>query len=217
MHIVDIAKKRYSTKEFDPEKPISEENIAAVKALLQQSASSTNLQPWHFVLTGSKEGIERVAKSTEGPFAFNTPRILDASYVVVFCARTHVDEAYLRHVLAQEEADGRLSDPEMKEMMHGARSMFVNIHQYELKDLQHWMEKQVYLNMGNFLLGVAALGLDALPMEGVDLAMLDEEFGLRKKGYTAVGVVSLGYHKESDYNAHLPKSRLPEDEIFTIV
>lgn len=30
------------------------------------------------------------------------------------------------------------------------------------------MAKQVYLNVGNFLLGVAAMGLDAVPIEGFD-------------------------------------------------
>lgn len=77
------------------------------------------------------------------------------------------------------------------------------------------MEKQVYLNIGNFLLGVATLGIDAVPMEGIDMKALDEEFGLREKGYTAVVMVGLGYRSESDFNANLPKSRLPKEEIFT--
>ncbi len=42
--------------------------------------------------------------------------------------------------------------------------------------------KQVYLNVGNFLLGVAAMGLDAVPIEGVDFAILDEEFDLKAQG-----------------------------------
>ena len=52
-------------------------------------------------------------------------------------------------------------------------------------------------------------------MEGVDVKALDEEFGLRKKGYTALAVVSLGYRKESDFNAKLPKSRFSEKTIIT--
>ncbi len=52
----------------------------------------------------------------------------------------------------------------------------------ELKDDDQWMAKQVYLNVGNFLLGVAAMGLDAVPIEGVDFAILDEEFDLKAQG-----------------------------------
>ena len=41
------------------------------------------------------------------------------------------------------------------------------IYRKELKDDDQWMAvKQVYLNVGNFLLGVAAMGLDAVPIEG---------------------------------------------------
>jgi nitroreductase/dihydropteridine reductase len=71
--------------------------------------------------------------------------------------------------------------------------------------------------MGNFLLGAAAIGIDALPMEGVDLKALDEEFSLREKGYTAVGVVALGYRHEADFNStdKTPKSRLPQEYIIT--
>jgi nitroreductase/dihydropteridine reductase len=77
------------------------------------------------------------------------------------------------------------------------------------------MEKQVYLNMGALLLGAAVLGIDACPMEGVDVKALDEEFGLRKKGFTALAVVSLGYRKDSDFNAKLPKSRFSEETVIT--
>ena len=41
------------------------------------------------------------------------------------------------------------------------------MHRKDLNDDAEWMAKQVYLNVGNFLLGVAALGLDAVPIEGL--------------------------------------------------
>lgn len=44
-----------------------------------------------------------------------------------------------------------------------------------------------------------------------------EEFSLREKSYTSLVVVPLGYHAEEDFNAKLPKSRLPYSEILTEV
>lgn len=217
MNIKEVLEQRYSTKEFDTDKKLSPEQVEQVKAMLQLSPNSTNLQPWHFIIADSEAGKQRIASSTEGLYQFNTSKILDASHVVVFCSRLSAEEDYLRHVLDKEDSDGRYANEEFKDMMHGGRSMFVDMHKYDLKDLQHWMEKQVYLNIGNLLLGAAALGLDALPMEGVDLKTLDTEFGLREKGFTAVAVVSLGFRKETDFNAQLPKSRLDRDEIFTLV
>ena len=219
MNIIDVLNNRYSTKEFDPAKKISEKDLEQVKSLLRMSPSSTNIQPWHFIIAGSSEGKERIAKGTQGFYQFNEQKVKEASHVLVFCARTNADEEYMKHLLEVEDKDGRYPNSEIKQMVFGARNIFANMHRYDLKDLQHWMEKQVYLNMGNLLLGVAALGIDALPMEGVDLKLIDEEFQLREKGFTAVGVISLGYRKETDFNipGKTPKSRLPEDEIFTIL
>ncbi|MEQ6168743.1 oxygen-insensitive NAD(P)H nitroreductase [Ekhidna sp. MALMAid0563] len=217
MNLIEILRNRYSTKEFDPEKKIADEDFEQIKALLRLSPSSTNAQPWHFLIANEQEGKERIAKSTEGMFGFNKAKILNASHVIVICSRVDIDENYLKHILEKEDEDGRFAESAIKERHHQGRKMFVDIHKYDLKDLSHWMEKQVYLNYGSLLLGAAALGIDALPMEGVDVKILDKEFGLRERGFTALSVVSLGYHKEEDFNAHLPKSRLPESEVLSMI
>ncbi len=56
-------------------------------------------------------------------------------------------------------------------------------------------------------------------MEGIDVKILDKEFGLTEKGLTAVTAVSLGYRTESDFNdpAKTPKSRLAFEEISTLI
>jgi len=217
MNLIEVLNRRYSTKEFDPNRKISNEDFEQIKALLRMSPSSTNIQPWHFIIADTKEGKERIAKGTQGFYQFNNQKVIDASHVIVFCSKTDADADYMLHLLEQEDKDGRYPNEEVKQMMHGGRNIFADMHRYDFKDLQHWMEKQVYLNIGNLLLGVATLGIDALPMEGADMKALDEEFGLREKGLTAVTVVALGYHTDTDFNATTPKSRLPEEEIFTIL
>ncbi len=219
VNVKEILDWRYSTKEFNPEKKISEEDVAQVKNLLRMSPSSTNIQPWHFIVAGTEEGKERVAKGTQGFFQFNEAKVKDASHVVVFCSRIAAEDDYMQHLLEQEDKDGRYPNEDIKQQVYGARNIFANIHRLDLKDQQHWMDKQVYLNVGNFLLGVAALGLDAIPMEGLDFKAIDEEFGLREKGFTSVVAVSVGYRKDSDFNTpdKTPKSRLPESEVITVV
>ncbi len=213
MDIITALKTRYSTKEFDSTKQLTGEQISQIEELLQLSPSSTNIQPWHFVIATTDEGKKRVAKSATGFYSFNEAKILDASAVVVFASQVDLTDSYLDMVLEQEEKDGRFPKPEFKEQNHGARRIIASMHKYDYKDYQQWADKQVYLNLGNFLLGVAALGLDSIAMEGVDMKVLDEEFGLREKGFTASLVVSVGYHKDSDFNKDLPKSRLPKEEI----
>ena len=206
---------RYSTKEFDANKKISAADFQSLKDILRLSPSSTNIQPWHFVIADDEAGKARIAKGTQGMFDFNTAKVKDASHVIIFCSRIYADDEFLHEVLDKEDTDGRFAEPKFKEQMHQVRKMFLDIRRYEQKDEPHWLVEQVYLNMGALLLGAATLGIDAVPMEGADLKALDEEFELRSKGYTAVAVISLGYRSEDDFNADLPKSRLSEASIIT--
>ncbi|MBP3103678.1 NAD(P)H-dependent oxidoreductase [Klebsiella pneumoniae] len=190
MDIVSVALKRYSTKAFDATKKLTAGEAEQLKTLLQYSPSSTNSQPWHFIVASTDEGKARVAK-------------------------TAMDDAWLQRVVDQEEADGRFATPDAKAANHKGRTFFADMHRKELKDDDQWMAKQVYLNVGNFLLGVAAMGLDAVPIEGVDFAILDEEFDLKAQGYTSLVVVPVGHHSVEDFNATLPKSRLPQSTTIT--
>ena len=219
MNLEETLNWRYTTKEFDTSKKISESDMEQVKNLLRMSPSSVNLQPWHFIVAETEAGKERIAKGTEGFFHFNRPKVMNASAVVLFCSRTSANDDYMKHLLEVQDKDGRFPNEDIKNGMYGGMNAFADIHKYDLKDLQHWMEKQVYLNIGSFLLGVASLKIDATPMEGLDMKALDEEFGLREKGFTAITAVSIGYRADSDFNTtdKTPKSRLPESEIITVI
>ena len=215
MTIIDSAKRRYSTKVFDKKKKISANEEKAIKALLRLSPSSVNSQPWHFIIASSEAGKKKIAKATEGVYEFNLHKVLDASHVVAFCAKTDFDEKYLTNLTNQEEKDGRIPSPEAKKEQHEKRNMFVNLHRNNWKDLQEWAAKQVYINLGFFLQGVGSLGLDTVPIEGFDSKILDEEFNLKEKGLKSLVLVAVGYHAEDDFNAKLPKSRWEEKEIIT--
>lgn len=217
MNIANVAQTRYSTKEFDAEKKIPAELFEQIKVLLRCSPSSVNSQPWHFVIAETEAGKKRFSNATQDSFIFNNAKVMDASHVVLFCAKTQIDDSYIQHLLETEEKDGRFSSPEFKQQVNAGRTRFVNMHRYDLKDAQHWMEKQLYLNMGTALLGAGTLGIDAVPIEGFDCKAMNEELGLLEQGYTAVVMVAFGYRKQTDFNADLPKSRLPAEEIFTVL
>ncbi len=54
------------------------------------------------------------------------------------------------------------------------------------------MAKQVYLNVGNFLLGVAAMDTDASTLKVFDAEVLDAELVLKERLYCLV-VVPVGH------------------------
>lgn len=215
MTLLPTAQARYTTKAFDPTRRIPDDQIQELLAALRASPSSVNSQPWHFVVASDAAGKARVAKAAQGPFAYNEAKVRDASHVIVLCARTDMTPEHLDALLEQEATDGRFQIDGARAGQQKGRLSYVNLHRYEQKDLSHWMEKQVYLALGTLLLGAATLGIDATPMEGFDFRALDEELGLREKGFTSLVLCSLGYRSEQDFNAKLPKSRLPEAAVMT--
>lgn len=215
MNIADIIQTRYTTKAFDPTFSLSAAQAADIETLLRFSPSSTNAQPWHFFVAASATGKETIAKATQGFYSFNEAKVLNAAQVVVFCTRASIDDSHLATVLEQEQHDGRFANADAKAGQHRGRSYFVNMHRYELRDAAHWMEKQTYLAVGTLLLGVAAMGLDACPIEGFDQQALSEALGLRDKGLLPSVIVAIGRRSVSDFNATLPKSRLPAGSIIT--
>lgn len=215
MDIVKLFDERYTTKVFDKTKKIPQEQIEQIEEILRKSPSSTNAQPWHFIIASTEEGKARIAKSAAGRYVFNAAKITDASHVIILCTRAAIDEAYLKQVLAVEDKAGRFADEQGKQGQHNGRSYFVNMHRFERRDAQQWMEKQVYLALGALLVGAAALGIDSCTMEGFDQAVLDAELGLREKGLISSVVVSLGYRSADDHNAKLPKARLPLESVIT--
>ena len=213
MDLIKALERRFSTKLFDPNRKISKEDLEKIETLLQLSPSSVNSQPWHFIIATTEEGRERIAKGASGFYQFNRDKVTKASVVILFSTKVDISRDFLTSINEKENKDGRYAEKKFKEDNFSAVNYFVDIHKYQYKDLFHWGEKQVYLNLGNLLLGVATLGIDAIAMEGFDMEILDKEFGLREKGFTSSFVVSLGYHHKDDFNSTLPKSRLSKKEI----
>jgi nitroreductase/dihydropteridine reductase len=218
MDIARIALSRHTCKAYDPTRKIPAEKVEQVLTLLRHSPSSVNSQPWHFIVASSDQAKQRIAKAAKaGPYSANEAKLLNASHVIVFCARTSMDDGYLEVLLAQEDRDGRFPTPEVREMQKKGRGFYANLHRSQLKDTQQWMDKQVYLALGTLLLGAAALEIDATPIEGFDPGIVDEEFGLAAKGAKCLVLAALGYRGAEDFNAKLPKSRFPVESVISRV
>ncbi|MDF7671282.1 oxygen-insensitive NAD(P)H nitroreductase [Orbaceae bacterium ESL0721] len=210
MNMVEISKKRYTTKHYDKSKKIPAEQIEALCTILQNSPSSVNSQPWHFVVVGTDEGRAKILPAI---MDFNFPRVEDSSHTVIMCVRDDLDEAYLKHLVDQEDKDGRFRTAEDKKGQSDALHYFVSVKSPTPKDQFEWKCRQVYIALGNLLFAAAGMGIDSTAIEGFDNQKMDEILGL--KGYKSVLVATLGYRAENDSNAKRPKSRLPQEEIIT--
>ncbi|MBS0980250.1 oxygen-insensitive NAD(P)H nitroreductase [Acetobacter thailandicus] len=214
MDLIKTLQTRYTTKSYDAKRRIPDDIAHQLFEALRLSPSSVNSQPWHFIVADDAAGKARVAKATSERFDFNTNKILNASHVVVLCSRSSLPASYLETVLEQEQADGRYADKAAREAVAGGRAFFVGVHE-KAGDVQTWAMKQTYIAQGFLLLSAGLLGVDATPVEGFDAEIVDKEFGLAEKELTATVIVALGYHAEADFNAKLPKSRLPYGSVFS--
>lgn len=215
MNIAQVAQTRYTTKAFDPTKKIPAETVEQLLTVLHNVPSSINSQPWHYFVATTAEGKAKVAEGTPGTYAYNAPKILNASHVVVLCARNEFDDAHIAAILENEDKAGRFATPEAKTTQSNSRTYYANLHRVEKKDTEVWMDKQIYIALGMLLFAAGAAGVDACPIEGFDPQALDLAMNLKEKGLHSVVMVALGYRSGEDFNAKLPKSRLPAEAVIT--
>lgn len=218
MPVNQALQRRYATKSFDPSRSLPAHTVQQLLDAMRWCPSSTNIQPWHFIVASTPAGKARIAKGAAGSYSYNEAKILNASHVVLMCSRVSVDDAHLQQVLAAEEQAGRFAGKqEAAAMAHATRVSYHDFHRFEKKDVSHWLEKQVYLNLGSLLLAAGLLDIDAVPLEGINHQVLNAEFDLNARDLTAVVAVALGYRAADDFNAGLPKARLAVDDIFTLI
>ncbi|ENX33676.1 hypothetical protein F889_02339 [Acinetobacter colistiniresistens] len=215
MDTLATAKTRYATKAYDAEKKIPQAQFEKLLEVLRFSPSSVNIQPWHFLVAESDEAKQRIASALTGNYVYNAAKVLNSSHTLVFCTRTDISAEYLEQLLQQDDLSGRFKDEAAKQGQRDTRHGYVEFYRNELKNLPAWMENQTYLALGQLLFAAGLEGIDATPMEGFDRELINKEFGLAEKGLKASVVVALGYRSETDFNAKLPKSRLPDEVVFT--
>ena len=217
MDLLNISKTRYTTKAYDPSKKIPQQQFDRLIQILRLTPSSINIQPWHFFIIENDQAKQRIAKSLVGKYAYNAPKILDSSHSILFCTKADITENHLTNLLNQDDQSGRFKDQTAKQAQQDARTGYVNFYRNEKGDIQRWAENQTFIALGQTLLAAGIEGIDATPIGGFDEQIISEELGLAEKGLIPSVLLALGYRSEQDFNAKLPKSRLNQDDIFTVL
>lgn len=196
MSFLDLAKRRYATKKYDPTKKVSAEQIEELKQIIRLSPSSINSQPWKFTFVTNEVVKSELASKSY----MNENSINDVGLLVVFSVMEDIEHFEQRNISILPEAwRTGFYEPIVKSNGDAATTS--------------WMENQVYLSLGYFLSACISMGLDATPMEGIDRTAYKEI--LPRNGFAPLFAVTVGYADTSDW-AHpivLPKSRFELDEV----
>lgn len=215
--IIKDLNSRYTAKKYDSSKRISAEDMTVLKEAIRLSASSINSQPWKFIVLESDAAKQRFHDTFANMHQFNQPHATEASHIIMFAHNPKFTKDDYRKVVDVEVSSGHLPAEMYDNMLNGAFG-FVDLNTDENGYNGGWTKAQTYIAIGNTLHVLARLGIDSTPMEGVDPDLIGEIFKEELGGYVCQFALAIGYHKDGeDYNKGLPKARLPEADVITVL
>ncbi|MEP3051159.1 MAG: malonic semialdehyde reductase [Erythrobacter sp.] len=172
------------------DKPISDEQIQKIHALLKMAPTSANMQPARFVWCTSQEAKDRLAVHAMDA---NKPKVQKASACVIigYDVNFHEQLPWLfPHTDAKSWFDGDEAG-----RIDGAR-------------------RNSALQGAYLMLAARAVGLDCGPMSGVDLDAVTKEFFTDQPNVQADWICSIGY---GDPASIFERSPRPDFEKFNAV
>lgn len=195
MNFTKLSQSRYTTKKYDADKKITNDEIEQLKNILRLSPSSINSQPWKFIFVSNEEIKNQLAQASY----FNEQRIKDASHLVVFSAIDDIQKF----------------ENQIKQYLPEGSIAYYNQYIKSLSDfeIKAWFKHQVYLSLGYFLSACASMGIDSTPMEGIDSKEYNRILNL--SDYSVLFSVAIGYRDAEDVNQPVikGKTRLALDKV----
>ncbi len=204
--IINDLQWRYTTKKYDPEKKVSQEDLALLLEAMRLSPSSINSQPWKFIVIESDAAKQRMFTTFANKHQFNQGHVFNSSHIILFAHHPKYTRSDYEVIVDKGITDKR-TKLENKEQAFGG-FMFAELNTDAQGNTANWTKAQTYIALGNTLHTLARLRIDSTPMEGIDSELVNSEFAEELDGYECHVALAIGYHDQSeDYNAALPKSR----------
>ncbi len=190
MNLKEILDWRYSTKKFNESKPLTDNQISNLLELTNLSASSYGMQPFKMVVVKNKQ-----IKKTLLDSSYGQTNIADSSHLIVFAARTDLDESfvdnYVEHIAEQRKVS--------VESLASFKKMLLNyLNNKNEEALLKWASDQIYIALGTFLIACASEQIDACPIGGFIPKQYDEILNLSELNLKSVVVAAIGFRHEVD-------------------
>ncbi len=193
---------RFATKQFDPSKKLSEQDVEKILTAIRMAPTSFGLQPFH-VFNVEDPALRQAIRAV----AYDQAQVTEASHLLVFCARNDMEEwieEYIKTASQGNEEVGKGLES-LRGVLRGS------ILSRSPEGIMIWAARQSYIALGFGLAACAELAVDSCPMEGFNNAEVDAILGLpahmRSQAFLALG------YRASD--ARYPRVRFPKEKIFT--
>ncbi|MBB3125442.1 hypothetical protein FHS19_000096 [Paenibacillus rhizosphaerae] len=201
---------RHATKEFDPNKTVSDEDFRFILETGRLSPSSFSAEPWRFVVVQNEQLLNKIKDVSYGAAS----KLPEASHFIIILSRTAQDMRYDSAYQLEQQ-----SKAVPKERLSRHLEIYEEFQRNDFKLLEHdrfltdWGIKQTYIPLANMMTAAALIGIDSCPIEGFDIETMNrilEEEGLLEDGHFTISVMlAFGYRKKEPG----PRIRRPFDDV----
>lgn len=196
---------RYATKKFNTQK-ITSEQLQKIKDAIRFAPSSFGTQPYHVVIVEKKEMLEQLKLHAPN----NEPKFETCSHLLIFCARTDIQNRFEGIEKLQDRPKGFLSKTGFWFQYFAPAVSLVTVGRRLTR--YTWSMAQAYIALGFAIAACAELGVDSGPMEGFNARGFHKALNLPRY-LKPVVLLAVGYRDPTD--TIFPKVRFPESDLFT--
>ncbi len=204
MEFQELLETRRSVNFFDPNRPVSDEELRKMVKLATLVPSSFNLQPWNLIVVRSPDSRARLRKR-----AWDQPKITEAPVVLIVLADRDGYKAgnpTAEQVWASWVRNGYFKDEQKGWFLDSAQGLYGG----DLRSLAFGAKNAAFFGLA-LMLAAKEIGLDSHPMDGFDHDGVVEEFSIPKNFFVPM-LIAVGHFDQS--KTLLPRNwRKPYDEI----
>lgn len=197
---------RYATKKFDATKKVSTEDLEKIKEILRLTPTSYGIQGMKFIFVKDSDLRSKIQAA-----GWNQAQITEASDLLVLCYNATLNDSDIDGLIQLVSDVRGVATEHLKGYSDMMKGTLANLTE---EQKGNWLAKQVYIALGQLLTGLAALKIDATPMEGFDASQVDEILELDKLGLKSVLLCPIGYRHSEDESQHGAKVRYAIEDLF---
>ncbi|MDW0111193.1 nitroreductase family protein [Sporosarcina aquimarina] len=199
----EVIHARKSVRKFDAEYQIAPEVIEEMLQEATLAPSSSNLQPWRFIVIQDDEAKKKIKE-----FSFNQEQMETSSAIIAVIGDTemyhNIDEIYLSNLKA-----GNIDEVNVQRQIDNAKALYPNAPTDARLTIAAFDAGLVSMQL---MLIAKAKGYDTVPMGGFDKAQFAKEFNLEDR-YVPLVLIALGKAAAPAYGS----TRLPLEKITSFV
>jgi nitroreductase len=204
MEFTKTMTERRAVNYFDPEKPVSDDQLKKIVETAARAPSSFNLQPWQLIVVTSPADKERLKA-----VAWNQPKITEAPIVLIVIAdRGGWKSGHPTfEKVWQNMLDLGYIKPDRREWIEGGTK---SLYDGDEKSLAFAVKNAAFFGMA-LMLAAKDAGLDSHPMDGFDHEGVRKAFNV-PDNYFVPMLIAVGYFNDK-HKLIPPKWRKSYEEI----